>query len=65
VVGTVTLLSFVPFPAGYILSVVAWAVAVYGFLELPTGRATVLEGYLSVASIVTRLVVLGVLDLTV
>ncbi len=60
-VGAVTLSCFIPFPAGYVAGLIIWAVAVYGFLDLPTGRASVLVGYLATASVVSRLVVLGVL----
>jgi hypothetical protein len=61
-VGAVTLTCFVPFPAGYVAGMIAWAVAVYGFLDLSTGRASVLVGYLAAASVISRLVVLGVLS---
>lgn len=61
-VGAVTLSCFVPFPAGYVAGLIIWAVAVYGFLDLSTGRASVLVGYLAAASVVSRLVVLGVLS---
>jgi hypothetical protein len=61
-IGAVTLTCFIPFPAGYVAGLFAWAVAVYGFLDLPTGRASVLVGYLAAASVVSRLVVLGVLS---
>ena len=37
-------------------------VAVVAVLNLPAGRATVLMGYLASASVVSRLVVLGVLS---
>jgi hypothetical protein len=60
-IAAVTLTCFLPNPAGYVAGVVAWAVAVYGLLDLPPGRSTVLVGYLAVASVVARLVVLGVL----
>lgn len=63
-VGAVTLTCFIPFPLGYIAGLLAWAVAVYGFTVLPPGRATVLVGYLAVASVVSRLIVLGVLSVT-
>lgn len=59
-VGVVTLSGFVPFPAGYVAGLIIWAV--YGFLDLSTGRASVLVGYLAAASVVSRLVVLGVLS---
>jgi hypothetical protein len=61
-VGAVTLTCFVPFPAGFAAELVAWVVAIYGFLEPPTGRASALVGYLAAASVVSRLVVLGVLS---
>jgi hypothetical protein len=61
-VAAVTLSCFIPFAPGYIAELVIWAVAVYRFLNLPTGRATVLMGYLAAASVVSRLVVLGVLS---
>jgi hypothetical protein len=61
-VGAVTLSCFVPFPAGYVAGLIIWAVAVYGFLDLSTGRASVLVGYLAASSVVSRLVVLGVLS---
>jgi hypothetical protein len=60
--AAVTLTCFIPFPAGYVAGLMTWAVAVYGFLGLPGGRATVLVGYLAAASVVSRLVVLGVLS---
>ena len=61
-VAAVTLSCFIPFVPGYLAELVIWAVAVYGFLNLPTGRATVLMAYLAAASVVSRLVVLGVLS---
>jgi hypothetical protein len=61
-VGAVTLSCFIPFPAGYVAGLIIWAIAVYGFLDLSTGRASVLVGYLAAASVVSRLVVLGVLS---
>ena len=62
VIAAVGVTGLMPFPVGYVAGVVAWASAVFGFLELPAGRAAALTGYLAVASIVTRLVILGVLD---
>ena len=62
VIAAVGVTGLMPFPVGYVAGVIAWASAVFGFLELPAGRAAVLTGYLAVASVVTRLVVLGVLD---
>lgn len=63
-IGAVTLTCFIPFPLGYLAALLVWAVAVYGFVALPAGRATVLVGYLAVTSAVARLVVLGVLSVT-
>jgi hypothetical protein len=62
VIAAVGVTGLMPFPVGYVAGVIAWASAVFGFLELPAGRAAVLTGYLAVASVVTRLVILGVLD---
>ena len=63
-IAAVVLTSFVPFPFGYIAALVAWGVAVYGCLNLSSSRATVLFGYLAGWSVVTRLVILGVLSAT-
>ena len=60
-VAAVTATSFVPFPLGYVAAVVAWGVAVYRGLNLSGGRAALLLAYLAGWSVVTRLVVLGVL----
>lgn len=60
-VAAVTLTCVIPFPLGYFAGLIAWASAVYGFLNLPGRRATVLVGYLAAFSVVSRLVVLGVL----
>ena len=61
-IGLAALTSFVPFPFGYLAALVAWGVAVYGGLSLSSRRASVLFGYLAGWSVVTRLVVLGVLS---
>ncbi|MBA4192670.1 MAG: hypothetical protein C0467_32285 [Planctomycetaceae bacterium] len=63
-IAAVVVTSFVPFPLGYLAALVAWGVAVYGFLNLSGGRATVLFAYLAGWSVVTRLVILGVLSAT-
>lgn len=60
-IAAVVVTSFVPFPFGYLAALVAWGVAVYAYLNLSRTRATVLFGYLAGWSVVTRLVVLGVL----
>ncbi|WP_171469406.1 hypothetical protein [Frigoriglobus tundricola] len=63
-VAAVVVTSFVPFPFGYFAALVAWGVAVYGCLNLSGARATALFAYLAGWSVVTRLVVLGVLSAT-
>lgn len=61
-IAAVTLTCVIPFPLGYFAGLIAWAGAVYGFLNLTGGRSTVLVGYLAAWSVVSRLVVLGVLS---
>jgi hypothetical protein len=61
-VAAVALVSFIPMPFGYLAALVVWGVSVYGGLNLPHGRAAVLLGYLAAWSVVSRLVVLGVLS---
>lgn len=62
-VGAVAMTGLVPAPWGYVLTVAAWAAAVYGFLGLPPGRAAALVGYLAASSFVARLAVHGALEL--
>ncbi|QEL16793.1 hypothetical protein [Limnoglobus roseus] len=61
VVNAVT--GFVPNPAGFALGSLVWAVAVAN-LAVPAGRKVVLGGYLLAASVIARLAVLGILDVT-
>lgn len=61
-IAAVALLSFIPFPPGYVAALIAWGMAVYGGLNMSRGRATILFGYLAAWSVVSRLVVLGVLS---
>ena len=63
-IGVVSLTSFIPFPFGYLAGLVVWAVAAFTGLGLSAGRAAVLFLYLAAGSFVTRLVALGVLELT-
>lgn len=58
----VVVTSFVPFPFGYFAALIVWGIAVFAGLNLSRGRAAVLFGYLAGWSVVTRLVVLGVLS---
>jgi hypothetical protein len=62
-VGFAALTSLAPFPAGYIFGLVAWGVAAFTGLGLTAGRAAVLFLYLAAGSYVTRLVVLGVMEM--
>lgn len=60
-VGFISLTSFVPFPMGWASGLLVWAVAAFAGMGLPAGRASILFTYLAVGSLLTRLVVLGVL----
>jgi hypothetical protein len=62
-VGVTALTSFIPFPGGYIAGLAVWAVAAVGGLGLSAGRAAVLFSYLAVGSFVTRLFVLGFMEM--
>jgi hypothetical protein len=61
VIFGVSLASFLPFPLGWVAGLLVWGVAAFAGLGLPVGRAAVLFAYLAVGSLVTRLLVLGVL----
>jgi hypothetical protein len=58
----VTLSSFIPFPAGYVVSLVFWWLAAKNFLELSLFRALLLFVILAALSIVSRLAMIGVLN---
>lgn len=58
---TVSLTSFLPFPLGWAAGLIIWGVAAFAGLGLPARRATVLFAYLAAGSLVTRLLVLGVM----
>ncbi|QDU21730.1 hypothetical protein [Urbifossiella limnaea] len=62
-IGAAVLTSFIPFPAGYLLGLVGWAVAAFTGLGLTAGRAAVLFGYLAASSYAARLVVGGVMEM--
>jgi hypothetical protein len=47
---------------GYIAGLVVWAVAAFTGLKLSIGRCTVLFGYLTACSFLTRLIVLGIMS---
>jgi hypothetical protein len=57
----VTLISPVPSPAGYLLSLGVWALASWGMLELSRLRAGVLFFLLGALSFISRLAILGAL----
>lgn len=59
----VTLASLVPFPIGYFLSLGVWAFAAWGILGLPSTRGGVLFASLAVLSFLSRLAILGALNL--
>lgn len=63
-VGATALTSFIQFPWGYLAGLVVWAVAAFGGLGLSAGRAAVLFAYLAVGSFVTRLLVLGFMEMS-
>jgi hypothetical protein len=58
----VTLATPVPFPAGYLLSLVVWWLAARNFLALPLPRAVALFLVLAALSFLSRLAILGVLN---
>ena len=60
-VGFVALTSPVPFPWGYLLSLVIWGLAA-GHLPLPWPRAVALFLILAALSFLSRLVILGTLE---
>ncbi len=62
-IGAAAVTSFVPFPAGYLLGLAAWAVAAFAGLGLTAGRATALFLYLAASSYAARLVVGGVMGM--
>jgi hypothetical protein len=60
-VFAVSLTSFLPFPLGWVAGLLVWGVAVFAGLGLPARRAAVLFAYLAAGSLLTRLLVLGVM----
>jgi hypothetical protein len=60
-IAGVSLTSFLPFPLGWAAGLLVWGVAAFTGMGLPAGRASVLFAYLAAGSLLTRLVVLGVL----
>ena len=62
-ISLVTLTCFLPFLVGYPVGCLVWAFAAFVYLALPTGRAAVLFGYLAVNSLLSRAVVLGVMQM--
>ena len=62
-IAIVTLTCYLPFVIGYPAGCLVWAFAAFTYLALPTGRAAVLFGYLAVNSLLSRAVVLGVMQM--
>ncbi len=60
-IGFISLTSFLPFPLGWAAGLLVWGVAAFAGSGLPAGRASVLFCYLAAGSLITRLLVLGVL----
>src|SRR4051794_31464055 len=60
-IAGVSLTSFLPFPLGWAAGLLVWGVAAFAGLGLPFGRASVLFAYLAAGSLLTRLLVLGVM----
>jgi hypothetical protein len=60
-VGVISLTSFLPFPLGWAAGLLVWGVAAFAGMGLPAGRASILFAYLAAGSLLTRLLVLGVL----
>lgn len=63
VTAAVSLTSFLPFPMGWAAGLLVWAAGAFAGSGLPAGRASILFAYLAMGSLVTRLLVLGVLAL--
>ena len=62
-IALVTLTCYLPFVVGYPVGCLVWAFAAFTYLALPTGRAAVLFGYLAVNSLLSRAVVLGIMQM--
>ena len=60
---SVALISFAPMPLGYVLGLVVWAIAAFGFVGLSGRHAAALFAFLAAGSYVTRLVTLGILEI--
>lgn len=60
-VVVVSLTSFLPFPLGWAAGLIVWGVAAFAGLGLPVRQAAILFAYLAAGSLLTRLLVLGVM----
>lgn len=58
-----TLASFIPFPGGYLVSLAIWWFAARLRLGLPWLRAAALFGILAALSFLSRLAILGALEI--
>ena len=63
VILAVTLSCFFSFPKDFYLGALAWGIAVYASLKLPRSKGAVLFAYLTLASLLTRIFVLGVMEM--
>jgi hypothetical protein len=61
-IGLVALASFIPYQGGYLVSLVIWWLAARALRELPWPRAIALFLILAALSFVSRLAVLGALE---
>jgi len=57
-----TLSCFAPIPAGFFAGLAIWAIAVFGFVTIPSPRRILLFVYLAITSVFARLIVGGILD---
>jgi len=62
-VSIATLICFTSFPANYFLTLAVWLVAVHGGFSLPWIKAVVLFGILAALTFLSRLAVLGALQM--
>jgi hypothetical protein len=60
-IAGVSMTSFLPFPIGWAAGLLVWGLAAFTGTGLPAGRASILFCFLAAGSLLTRLIVLGVL----
>ena len=57
-----TLSCFASIPVGFFASLAIWAVAVFGFVTIPMSRRVLLFSYLAIVSVLSKLMVAGILE---